>query len=350
MRKEARIREQSERVEDTRTPPLAAAPQQLLALQQTYGNAAVSRMVLARKNKKPTPEELAARFDEAVNAKDWGKAAVAATALDPVDLVEKLRAMGNASLDELVKAAPKESADFLERAVKFVRFDKQQDLDDPDERHFETKKAGKREGEPGKVAGGTVEGRSGGQHKFPGSEKRKDIPFVLSYKGEDAAITKYLQFISREMEVHRPGKTKLEAGNAVTGDGRKYPLTVAGDAHWIVDSTDLTDPFYPPTRGDREAAMLDMPSSAPQLAQAHFANPDEKKPSQVISRARFVTYVVRDMNVLHRFDTVVEWIFTGVDDPGKPKPPKIKGSSATKIDPALRETLLKIYSDYDFLP
>jgi hypothetical protein len=71
--------------------------------------------------------------------------------------------------------------------------------------------------------------------------------------------------------------------------------------------------------------------------------------TKVVSRAHFVTYLVREMDILHEVHIDVEWEFTS--DKDVPRAQSVsKAGNATALDPDIRKRLLEQFPDFDYLP
>ena len=132
--------------------------------------------------------------------------------------------------------------------------------------------------------------------------------FSLGYKGKDAGKTRWLQFISREIEVHpKTGKPTFIDATVGPPTGNQYKLTTDTKALEHRRGQDRGEPVLRGLRRQQpHAGRHDDVRRAGVLLAARnpqFAAPVEAK--KVISRAIFVTYLVRDMSILEKVEISV---------------------------------------------
>jgi hypothetical protein len=328
----------------------AADASSLLQLQQTAGNQAVVRMVRGAA-RTPSGRVLARKtaFETAVEKKDWAAAATELVKLTSVEIVAQLKPVPEADQDEIAKAASAADAPLVKRAISFARHRPADAAKHADEFSWKTDPGATH---TGKVAGGTVEAKTGGKAKFGTREETET--YTLGYKGTDAEKTRWLQFIWREIEVTRPDGKTDKVDQEITTTGGTYRLTVdPTKPSYNTDTASTTDPFYEAggvnNRTDDSTTMLDMPAPALAIVKAQLAEPDAaKKPTKVVSRAHFTTYLVRDMEVLYKMNVDVEWVFTS--DAVPPRTQTVSGAAANALDPLARKRLIAQFPNFDYLP
>ena len=176
----------------------------------------------------------------------------------------------------------------------------------------------------------------------------------LGYKGKDAGKTRWLQFISREIEVHpKTGKPTFIDATVGPPTGNQYKLTTdATKRVWNTDAAKTAaSPFYEDSgvnnRTQDATTMFDAPGSYSQLVNPQFAAPVEAK--KVISRAIFVTYLVRDMSILEKVEISVTWEFVKAEEPPRTFNVAVRGPVAA-LDAAHRERLAAQFPAFNYLP
>jgi hypothetical protein len=127
----------------------------------------------------------------------------------------------------------------------------------------------------GTLRGGEVEVRS--DERLEIEETRKGTPIgrttvpgfvAIEYKGEQASVSKWLQFAWFELTASIPGVTHRAVfpGSLPPVRGRQRPLTIAPNRpQWIVDSESGTDPYYESVglvhRSPQSATIFDKPGT-----------------------------------------------------------------------------------------
>lgn len=342
----------------------------LLRLQGHIGNRAVGAL-LRQPRRAPEPEPgivdrvLAAgrTMADLATARQDGDWAAAARILSGLDQGSALVLLDGFSARELttldaagVASLPRPEAALLHRRIAFHRRGPAAQTAHEEANVLDQGKRRDRTAVPG----GTVEVRTGVHYEIPDPSFHGDFPagVSLSYRGKEAARTRWLQFLWREVIVERPPRSP-------DGPPRKawLPLTVTGNAahklktttgrqrHYVTDSRSETSPFYDvgfaDNRTDDTTAMFDSPGSLSNHIAPLFAGPDP--PTKVTSVAHLNTYLVRDMEVLYRVKIDVEWAFTSADKP----PPWHAVRSAGRVDRLdadHRATLMAQYPGFDYLP
>ena len=175
--------------------------------------------------------------------------------------------------------------------------------------------------------------------------------FTMGYEGPESGQTRWLQFISREVEVEDPIKGNFRVNEPVTTTGGTYNLTTdPSKPSYNTDSNKTTSPFYEAgftqNRTSDSTTILDLPSPLKSVVDRQF----DGGATKVTSRAHFTSYLVRDMDVLYKVELDVEWEFKakGVEPPRKQG---VKNAGEAKaIDPEQRKRLIEQYPTFDYLP
>ena len=136
--------------------------------------------------------------------------------------------------------------------------------------------------------------------------------FSMGYTGTESAKTRWLQFIWREIVIERPDQKPTRLDQPITTTGGTYRLTTdPATPSYNTDSGSASSPFYEKgfvsVRTADSTTMYDAPYSAFDKVAPLFAGAGAK-PSQVISRTHFITYLVRGMDVLYRVGTDIELV------------------------------------------
>jgi hypothetical protein len=71
--------------------------------------------------------------------------------------------------------------------------------------------------------------------------------------------------------------------------------------------------------------------------------------TRVVSRAHFNTYLVRDMDVLHRIGVDVEWDYANRSVPPRTQHTSNAGA-ASALDPRMRQRLIEQFPNFDYIP
>jgi hypothetical protein len=174
--------------------------------------------------------------------------------------------------------------------------------------------------------------------------------YTVGYEGKDADQMQWLQFIWREVEVTHPDRGKYRLGDEITTTGGTYKLTTdPSKPNYNTDSADKKEPFYTVGgMGERTAdatTMLDEPSPMTKMIEAAY----DAGATAVTSRAHFTTYMLKGMDVAYRLGIDVEWATTSKTVP--PRTQKVSsGAEATALDPRQRERLLQQFPAYEWIP
>lgn len=325
----------------------------VLSLQRTVGNRAVTE-ILARDPKEKTAAKPAAdQFRDAVKSKSWPAAAKALNEVADGDVQALLKALSAKELDQLdaasgkLKELPLAQRRRTHRHITFLRRPAGLPTDLSDD--FKVTGAGKAEATQ-KAGGGDVTVRTGVSGKS--GEEEVDDAVSMSYTGKDAGKTLWLQFISREVVIPATDKAKEKWVPGTTGAdaGRKYALTTDPDKRvWNTDThADANTPFYEEWGTSNRTAdattIFDMPTPVADIVRTQL----EKGAKRVISRAHLVTYLVRDMQVLHRVAIDLEWSFSSPK--GVSPTPTVKQGAASELDTAHQQVLQKQYPNFAYLP
>jgi hypothetical protein len=344
------------------TPALAVTPgapldaATALRLQASAGNRAVARLAqqptrtLARK--KPTKaEKAAADFQAAVTTPDWPEAVKALGLIDEGAAVVLMRARSTAEVTSIAAAAKPLAGKKSKLVYRLARFV----LNDPGAAAAHAALVSvSTEGKlraSAKVRGGKIKVRTGGKTKNLGSGLESEERFWLSYEGTDAPSTRWLQFIWREIVATDPVKGKYRVAGNMTTTGGSYALTT--DPKQPSYNTDVVpgaaNPFYETTGINNRTAdsttIFDLPYNASDKVDGAF----DAGATKVVSRAHFVTYLVRDWQVLHKANIDIEWRFGAKGDtPARRQSAGV--SSAGKLDSRQHDRLVAQYPKFDYLP
>jgi hypothetical protein len=356
MQERIRIRRQEAEAAAAQARQPAPPAEAVLRLQRSLGNRAVANM-LARdppKTKTKTPTE---EFNDAVKAADWDAAALALDKLTNTEIQALLKPMSNPDLGKLDAGAlklPKLTPPLSDRVHRNVVFrlnpGPAKVPKHPDE--GTVKKAGD-EKYKGAVAGGDVSVHTDVEID-PGDGSKMGEVFELEYKGKDAGKTRWLQFISREIEVHPKTGSPTFLGDTVgPPTGNQYKLTTdKTKPNWNTDAAKTAaSPFYEDSginnRTDDATTMFDAPGSYANLVTPQFDAPVSA--TKVISRAHFATYLVRDMELLEKIEIDVEWEFTSKTAPPRKFNVTRRGPAAA-LDPGQKERLTAQFPKFAYLP
>ena len=337
--------------------PAVAPADAVLALQQAHGNRAVRQMLARDDTVTETPKPAKDRFADAVKAEDWRAAAKALDELPDAEIQTLLKPLNGEQLDKLQSAAmslPLTVPGFTDRVFRNVVFRlRPSPANIP--KHPDQAKITDAGDEAGKAAvtGGQVSVHTDVEMEL-GSGRKVPQTFQLGYKGKDAGQTRWLQFISREIEVHpKTGKPTFIDATVGPPTGNQYKLTTDPTKRvWNTDAAKAAaSPFYEDSginnRTEDATTMFDAPSSAQALVNPQFAAPTEA--TKVISRAIFVTYLVRDMEIVEKVEISVTWEFVKPEEPPRSFHVAIRGPVAA-LDPAHRERLAAQFPAFNYLP
>ena len=346
--------DEHDETEDVRA--VATPADAVLALQRAHGNRAVQQ-ILARNGTLPVIKPPKDRFADAVKADDWAAAVSALDELPDAEIQTLLKPLSNEQLGKLGGAAAHyvQVAPWLtDRVLRNVTFrmrpgpatipahDDQATITVPGKEEY-----------AGTVDGGDVSVHTGVEVEGGGGKKFGEA-FSLGYKGKNAGQTRWLQFISREIEVHpKTGKPKFLDDLVGPPTGNQYKLTTdPAKRVWNTDAAKAAaSPFYEDSGGNNRSeeatTMFDIPSSYMRLVTPQFGMPTQA--TKVVSRARFVTYLIRDMEILEKVEIDVEWEFTKAEEPPRSFHVAARGKVGS-LDPAHRERLAAQFPAFSYLP
>jgi len=325
----------------------------VLSLQRTVGNRAVTDILARDPKEKAAPKPPADQFRDAVKSKSWAAAAKALNDVPDGDVQGLLKPLEAKDLDRL-DAASRKLTDLplslqirTHRHIVFLR--RPAGLPTDLSEDVKVTGAGKAEATQ-KAGGGDVNVRTGVSGKS-GSEDVDDA-VSMSYSGKDAGKTLWLQFISREVVIPATDKAKEKWIPGTTGadEGRKYALTTDPDKRvWNTDThADAATPFYEEygtsNRTAEATTIFDPPTPVADVVRKQL----EGGAKRVISRAHLVTYLVRDMQVLHRVAIDLEWSFSSTR--GASPTATVKQGAASELDTIHRITLEKQFPKFAYLP
>jgi hypothetical protein len=286
-----------------------------------------------------------------VTAPDWPAAVAALTKIDEGAAVVLMRARTTAEVTSIAAAAKlltDKKSQLVYRLARFV-------LNDPGAAAahaagVSVSTQGKLRGQA-KVPGGKIKVRTGGKTKNLGSGLESTERFWLSYEGTDAPRTRWLQFIWREIIATDPVKGTYRVSGTMTTTGGSYALTT--DPKVPSYNTDVVPgaatPFYESTginnRTDDSTTIFDLPYNASDKVDGAF----DAGATKVVSRAHFITYLVRDWRVLHKANIDIEWRFAAKGDtPARRQSASV--SAASKLEGRQRARLIAQYPNFDYLP
>jgi hypothetical protein len=290
-------------------------------------------------------------FEEAVRARDYERAAalLAAERSDGA-IMTKLRPLTPDQLTRLDAAVVRTlgaGADRIHRPILFL-------LHGPaaGTAHTEvTVESAGTVGHAARAGGGDVEARTGVTYRPEGGGSLRDPAFSIGYTGPDAATSRWLQFVWREMVVDHPRRGTYRVNEAVRSSARnRYRFTTdPANPVYNTDTKSETNPFYEAGFFDNRSAdsttIYDFPGSFESVVRRQF----DGGATRVVSRAHFTTYLVRDMQVLYVITTDLEWVFTSAAD--DPRPAQVQGGRAVNaLDPAMRRKLAEQYPDFAYFP
>jgi hypothetical protein len=321
----------------------------LLSLQQTVGNRAVTDILARDKNEKPPADA----FRDAVKGKAWPAAAKALNDVPDGDVQGLLKPLTTKELDLLDAASgkltklPLAQQRRTHRHIVFLR----RPAGLPTDLSEDYKVTGTGKVEPTqKTGGGEVTVSTGVSGKADAEDA--DDTVSMSYSGKEAGKTLWLQFISREIVIPATDKAKEKwvAGTTGADAGQKYALTTDPDKRvWNTDThADAATPFYEEfgtsNRTAEATTIFDTPTPVADIVRTQL----EGGAKRVISRAHLVTYLVRDMQVLHRVAIDLEWSFSSPR--GVSPKPTVSQGAASELDTAHRMVLEKQFPKFAYLP
>jgi hypothetical protein len=205
------------------------------------------------------------------------------------------------------------------------------------------------------VGGGEVSVSTGINYTIIGLGAERKDGFSLGYAGKDAPTTRWLQFIWRELLItEHPDKTKKLPESVPAKFPTPYNTTYdsTSDPAKPNYSTDAGpgSPYFEDAgadnRDDGSITIFDTPNrgGAPAIREAFKTGA-----TKVVSRAHFVAYLVRGNQVLYEVRITAEWVLTKPTDTPTATY-KVTGDKADKLDPRIREQLLKDFPKTDYLP
>lgn len=328
----------------------------LLRLQRSAGNRAVVQLLqpptptLARKTLTKA-EAAKAAFQTAVSASDWANAVKALTRMDQGAAVVLMRACPAADVTSIAGAAKPlgdRKSQLVYRLARFVLNDPGVAAPHPATVSISTRG---RLRASARVRGGRIRVRTGGKTKNLGSGLESTERFWLSYEGTDAPRTRWLQFIWREIIATDPVKGRYRVAGTMNTTGGSYALTT--DPRLPSYNTDVVpgsaNPFYEVSGINNRTAdsttIFDLPYNASDKVDGAF----DAGATKVVSRAHFITYLVRDWSVLHKANIDIEWRFAVKGDtPARRQSARV--SAANKLEPRQRARLIAQFPNFDYLP
>jgi hypothetical protein len=259
-------------------------------------------------------------------------------------------------------ATDKELGNDLRRIIRFVRHPPHVDKGEP----FTASGGTATKKVPDTVGKGTVEAQTGVTIKTSDpAVGSSGGAFTLSYGGDDADRMHWMQFSWREISPEFPaksGKPSKPMEGRTDHEGRAYAYTTdEGKPSWFADSgtqpgSKTGTPFYEPNttvnRSPKELTMTDFPSNMDYKILPLFKDP-ASAPTRVVSKFHAETYLIRNMDVVYRAKTDIEWDFTRTDSSKDPSVAMTKmtvtGGKADHIEAAQRAALVETDPKVDFL-
>lgn len=329
--------------------PAPAPADAILALQRTHGNQAVGQM-LARNG--PTAPAKAPKdaFQDAVKGDNWTEAAMAIKDLPDKDINDLIKGLTDDKLGKLELAAwglsimPFQTGAY--RLRRLVAFKRNPPPATTEGDHANVTKEGDLK-HTGKVTGGEVTVHTGAE--YSGGAYKEG--FSLGYKGKEAAKTRWLQFIWREICVEHPTKKTFRLTDEIGTSGGRYKLTTDPKKPNYNTDTDpaKASPFYEAGGTNVRTADATTIYDAPGSVQALVDPQIDDGATKVTSRAHFTTYLVRDVDVLYKVEIDVEWVFTSKTLPPRKNTVSSAGS-ASSLDPEQRKRLVSQFPKVTYLP
>jgi Domain of unknown function (DUF4157) len=202
---------------------------------------------------------------------------------------------------------------------------------------------------PPAVEGGQVSALTGVQYPTP-SGGTKSLSFAVTYTGGLAPESRWLQFIWREIEVTAANGTKSMLKDPVTIGSRTYSLTTDPKApNYSVDSGSASDPFYEASRStSRREPNLTMIGDAPTPIMSLVAREYAAGAKNVVSRAHFELYLIRDYRTLYHVAVDVEHPFRDAVHHGTNR--QIRVTELVSALPApLQKALVQDYPTFGYI-
>ena len=191
--------------------------------------------------------------------------------------------------------------------------------------------------------------------------------FSLSYVGNDAANTGWLQFLTRECEMFdKKGKSagfETSIETQASGQSEKRKWGTATQPYWTIDTTG-TAPFYEApnaagnsfahTAAPNRTEIYDRPDLPWPVTNAAF---DEElddddyvdgKVDHVVVRLKFHDYLVRGMDVLYENTITVEWKLASKRATATRTNTAGSGAAVSKLRPEHHEALVRRFPDWSF--
>ena len=203
------------------------------------------------------------------------------------------------------------------------------------------------------VTGGTAKGNSNVDYTNLATGAPRPAGFSVGYQGGIAADSRWLQFIWREMIVTRANGDVVALNDPMnTSAVNGYNLTTdPSNPSYNTDSANATNPFYESgfvsNRTADSTTIFDFPSSMQPIVAREFGNAANPA-TQVISRAHFNTFLVRDYRPIRQISITVEWTFTSAAEP-----PRVHTLNASqKVDSlpeAMHNKLVAQYPNYSYI-
>ena len=202
---------------------------------------------------------------------------------------------------------------------------------------------------PPAVEGGQVSALAGVEYSTS-SGATASLSFAVTYTGALAPETRWLQFIWREIEVTAADGKKSMLSDSVTIGSRTYLLTTnSSSPNYSVDSRSTSDPFYEAsTSTARREPNLTMIGDAPTPIMSLVAREYAAGAKNVVSRAHFELYLIRDYRTLYHIGVDVEHPFRDAVHHGTNR--KIRVTELVSALPApLQKALVQDYPTFGYI-
>jgi hypothetical protein len=304
-------------------------------------------------------EKLGQEYDAALAAMNWVRAVTLLNAYNDTDMITRARALTAAQsplMETTALMLIPVLGDRVYRTIRFARNDPGVAATHPPEYAVTTPGV---EAHHAAVGGGDVRVRTGVQAQIGGTALPE--AYEMEYTGPDSGRTRWLQFIHREIYREEDWWPDYYLDDAITTSGGSYSLTTdSSNPNYNTDSAPgSATPFYEAgfadLRGPTTTTMLDMPGAMTHLVKREF----DRGADKITSRARFSTYLVRDMQVLYRVDLTVQWVFErathyNTTTKAVTTPPRTQtvdsARAVTALDPRMRRRLVTQWPAYNYLP
>jgi hypothetical protein len=217
------------------------------------------------------------------------------------------------------------------------------------------------------VDGGTVTARAGVRITKGGRATNMNAAFGFEYTGQQASVTRWIQFVWREVQITKPGKPMKRDKEVMQTTGGEYRLTTDAEfaAGQCVFNVDVTPPTKTPYYEDA-GAVIRTPTSTAIYDQPSAGHDDQSasrrlrgKPNGITLKqiAHFDSFLTREEKTLFRFGLTVTdaWRRNGdgryatTDRVIDKAHALVTNQAATAIPPEFHVALRARYPTFDFL-